>query len=104
MLTISVWPRRLKEFLLTHPLYKSPSALLLSFTIFRSLSLFTVLILKHRGLGWESAGRVALRSEASFSPPSIVADTVRLCWRRTPTPIGLPTLDRFPQFSAMVRK
>ena len=25
MLTISVWPRRLKEFLLTHPLYKSPS-------------------------------------------------------------------------------
>ena len=26
MLTISVWPRRLKEFLLTHPLYKSPSA------------------------------------------------------------------------------
>ena len=24
MLTISVWPRRLKEFLLTHPLYKSP--------------------------------------------------------------------------------
>ena len=27
MLTISVWPRRLKEFLLTHPLYKSPSFL-----------------------------------------------------------------------------
>ena len=26
MLTISVWPRRLKEFLLTHPLYKSPSS------------------------------------------------------------------------------
>ena len=26
MLTISVWPRRLKEFLLTHPLYKSPCA------------------------------------------------------------------------------
>ena len=26
MLTISVWPRRLKEFLLTHPLYKSPAA------------------------------------------------------------------------------
>ena len=26
MLTISVWPRRLKEFLLTHPLYKSPTA------------------------------------------------------------------------------
>ena len=25
MLTIHVWPRRLKEFLLTHPLYKSPS-------------------------------------------------------------------------------
>ena len=25
MLTISVWPRRLKEFLLTHPLYKSPN-------------------------------------------------------------------------------
>ena len=25
MLTISVWPRRLKEFLLTHPLYKSPA-------------------------------------------------------------------------------
>ena len=25
MLTISVFPRRLKEFLLTHPLYKSPS-------------------------------------------------------------------------------
>ena len=24
MLTISVWPRRLKEFLLAHPLYKSP--------------------------------------------------------------------------------
>ena len=24
MLTISAWPRRLKEFLLTHPLYKSP--------------------------------------------------------------------------------
>ena len=24
MLTISVWPRRLKEFLLTHSLYKSP--------------------------------------------------------------------------------
>ena len=24
MLTIHVWPRRLKEFLLTHPLYKSP--------------------------------------------------------------------------------
>ena len=24
MLTISIWPRRLKEFLLTHPLYKSP--------------------------------------------------------------------------------
>ena len=24
MLTISVWPRRLKEFVLTHPLYKSP--------------------------------------------------------------------------------
>ncbi len=27
MLTIHVWPRRLKEFLLTHPLYKSPDAL-----------------------------------------------------------------------------
>lgn len=26
MLTISVWPRRLKEFLLTHPLYKSPDS------------------------------------------------------------------------------
>lgn len=26
MLTISVWPRRLKEFLLTHPLYKSPAS------------------------------------------------------------------------------
>ena len=25
MLTIHVWPRRLKEFLLTHPLYKSPA-------------------------------------------------------------------------------
>lgn len=25
MLTIHVWPKRLKEFLLTHPLYKSPS-------------------------------------------------------------------------------
>ena len=25
MLTIHVWPRRLKEFLLTHPLYKSPN-------------------------------------------------------------------------------
>ena len=25
MLTIHVWPERLKEFLLTHPLYKSPS-------------------------------------------------------------------------------
>ena len=24
MLTIHVWPKRLKEFLLTHPLYKSP--------------------------------------------------------------------------------
>ena len=24
MLTIHVWPRRLKDFLLTHPLYKSP--------------------------------------------------------------------------------
>jgi len=28
MLTIHVWPKRLKEFLLTHPLYKSPLALL----------------------------------------------------------------------------
>ena len=27
MLTIHVWPKRLKEFLLTHPLYKSPSDL-----------------------------------------------------------------------------
>ena len=27
MLTIHVWPRRLKEFLLTHPLYKSPYAI-----------------------------------------------------------------------------
>ena len=26
MLTIHVWPRWVKEFLLTHPLYKSPSA------------------------------------------------------------------------------
>ena len=26
MLTIHVWPKRLKEFLLTHPLYKSPTA------------------------------------------------------------------------------
>ena len=26
MLTIHVWPKRLKEFLLTHPLYKSPHA------------------------------------------------------------------------------
>jgi hypothetical protein len=25
MLTIHVWPKRLKEFLLTHSLYKSPS-------------------------------------------------------------------------------
>jgi hypothetical protein len=25
MLTIHVWPKQLKEFLLTHPLYKSPS-------------------------------------------------------------------------------
>ena len=25
MLTIHVWPKRLKEFLLTHPLYKSPT-------------------------------------------------------------------------------
>jgi len=27
MLTIHVWPKRLKEFLLTHPLYKSPEIL-----------------------------------------------------------------------------
>ena len=26
MLTIHVWPKRLKEFLLTHPLYKSPQS------------------------------------------------------------------------------
>ena len=26
MLTIHVWPKRLKEFLLTHPLYKSPTS------------------------------------------------------------------------------
>jgi hypothetical protein len=26
MLTIHVWPKRLKEFLLTHPLYKSPNS------------------------------------------------------------------------------
>jgi len=25
MLTIHVWPKRLKEFLLTNPLYKSPN-------------------------------------------------------------------------------
>ena len=25
MLTIHVWPKRLKAFLLTHPLYKSPN-------------------------------------------------------------------------------
>lgn len=25
MLTIHVWPKRLKEFLLAHPLYKSPN-------------------------------------------------------------------------------
>jgi len=25
MLTIHVWPKRLKQFLLTHPLYKSPT-------------------------------------------------------------------------------
>ena len=31
MLTIHVWPRWVKEFLLTHPLYKSPHW---SFTIF----------------------------------------------------------------------
>ncbi len=30
MLTIHVWPRRLKEFLLTHPLYKSPPSTLIS--------------------------------------------------------------------------
>ncbi len=30
MLTIHVWPRRLKEFLLTHPLYKSPSRRIVS--------------------------------------------------------------------------
>ena len=29
MLTIHVWPRRLKEFLLTHPLYKSPKIMIL---------------------------------------------------------------------------
>ena len=32
MLTISVWPRRLKEFLLTHPLYKSPQRKLCQFS------------------------------------------------------------------------
>ena len=34
MLTIHVWPRRLKEFLLTHPLYKSPCNVALEFTHF----------------------------------------------------------------------
>ena len=30
MLTIHVWPKWLKEFLLTHPLYKSPGSFLLN--------------------------------------------------------------------------
>ena len=37
MLTIHVLPRRLKEFLLTHPLYKSPSN---SFAARRKVNIF----------------------------------------------------------------
>ena len=65
-------------------------------------------IVQHRaafGGGWERAGRFASRFEATYSPLSIVTGTVRLCWREVGAHnFGLPTLDRFPQFSAIARK
>ena len=38
MLTIHVWPRWVKEFLLTHPLYKSPRCFALEFHDFHHLT------------------------------------------------------------------
>ena len=72
------------------------------------------LILKHRGFGRRSVlGGLLRASSAAICPLSIVASTVRRCWPCRSVedvevyivhPLGLPTLDRFPQFSAIARE
>ena len=42
MLTIHVWPKRLKEFLLTHPLYKSPTKIPTATSMQILLSMFNL--------------------------------------------------------------
>ena len=70
--------------------------------IFRSLSHSTVLIFKHRGLGWGRAGRFASRLEATYSPLSIAADTVRQWWLEVAAHnFGRPTVLRFARFRVM---
>ena len=55
--------------------------------------------------GWESAGRLASRFFSTLLPDFYLQGTVRQLWREVAvTPFGLPTLDRFPQFSAMIQK
>ena len=78
---------------------------ILVFHDFRPLSHFTVLTLKHRGLGWECAGRFASRFFSSHSPAFN-------CCQHSPTVLsevvvhnfGLLTLDRFPLFSVIAWK
>ena len=55
----------------------------------------------HSRQGREGAGRFASRLEATYSPLSIVADTVRQWWRDGRTDYGLPTFFRFARFRVM---
>ena len=52
------------------------------------------------GGGRECAGSFASRFLSNFSPAFHLGNTVRQWWRDGRTDYGLPTLDRFPQFSA----
>ena len=63
--------------------------------------------LKHRGLrlGGECARRFASRIFSSVAPTfHFLEHSPTELARATVTPFGLPTLDRFPRFSAMLQK
>ena len=60
MLTIHVWPKRLKEFLLTHPLYKSPTKMTCQLKI--SLTKKGVFIPQHKLLMFYKTSKAQTRN------------------------------------------
>ena len=68
MLTISAWPRRLREFLLTHPLYKSPKDAMRCLAFTASSQLTPILLAEEDDVALGVSGVHHLR-DFSFALP-----------------------------------